>query len=158
MSLDFNHISKDLDKEVKKELVDLYKYYDLRFRGYRKWHKKLKKRKLYLHMTSIGFTTADGIVGGVTVNPIVIGTLAGIGGVIQGYIAKTELNKKVKRTRIAWSNYQGVCTQIRSFLRGMDYNSEIFLSDLKVVDDMVSDLCPPLPDSVLKGVQGVTKS
>jgi Pyruvate/2-oxoacid:ferredoxin oxidoreductase gamma subunit len=100
MSLDFNHISKDLDKEVKKELVDLYKYYDLRFRGYRKWHKKLKKRKLYLHMTSIGFTTADGIVGGVTVNPIVIGTLAGIGGVIQGYIAKTELNKKVKRTRI----------------------------------------------------------
>ena len=46
--------------------------------------------------------------------------------------------------RFAYTSYQKTLTQLIIFLRGMSYEEKILLSDLKVLDDIVIDLCPPI--------------
>ena len=45
--------------------------------------------------------------------------------------------------RFAYTSYQKILTQLKSYLRGMTYDESILLSDLKIIDDIVTDLCPP---------------
>ena len=35
-------------------------------------------------------------------------------------------------------------TQLKSFLRGLSYDEETFLTDVQVIDNIIIDLCPPI--------------
>ena len=138
----WNHISTDMKEDDKLELKTLYKSYHRSFKCYQWKYKKLKRIKLSLEMSSIGLTVTGSIVGAATLNPIVIACVAGPGILIQGYLTKTNLINNVERCKFAYTSYEKILTQIRSFLRGLAYDEIIFLSYVKKLDDIVIDTCP----------------
>lgn len=148
--MDFNHISKDISEEETIELKRLYAYYHKLETCYKWKHKRLKKIRLLLNMTSIGLTTTGIVAGSITANPLIIACISGPGVIIQGYLSKSDLANKVEHCKFAYTSYKKILTQLRSHLRGIPYNESIFLSDVKVLDDIVTDLCPPISGVVKK--------
>ena len=138
----FNHISNSLSYDEVNKLKTLYRSYH-RLQMVYKWkYKRLRRLKLSLELSSIGLTTAGAIVGGITLNPIILGLLTGIGIMIQAYLTKSDLNKRVDRCKFAFTSYERVLVQLKSFLRGLPYDESNFLTDLKVLDEITIDLCP----------------
>lgn len=149
-TFNFNHISDTLSEDRIKELKSLYKNYH-RLQVCYKWkYKKLRRIVLSLQMSSIGSTVTGTVVGSFTLNPIVIGCLTGSGILIQGYITRSNISDKVEKCKFAYTNYEKVCVQIKCFLRGLPSDDNAFLTDLKVLDDIIIDQCPTVDEYVKK--------
>ena len=142
--INFNHISDQLNEDEMSKLKVLYRSYHRLHKCYQWKYKKLRRLKLSLELSSIGLTTLGAIVGGITLNPVVLGVLSGSGIMIQAYLTKSELNKMVDRCRFAYTSYEKVLVQLKSFLRGLPYDEYMFLSDIKILDDIVIDNCPSI--------------
>ena len=142
--INFNHISDQLNEDEISKLKVLYRSYHRLHKCYQWKYKKLRRLKLSLELSSIGLTTLGAIVGGITLNPVVLGVLSGSGIMIQAYLTKSELNKMVDRCRFAYTSYEKVLVQLKSFLRGLPYDENMFLSDIKILDDIVIDNCPSI--------------
>ena len=140
----FNHISDSLSYDEVNKLQALYRSYHRLQLCYKWKYKKLRRLKLFLELSSIGLTTTGAIIGGVTLNPIILGSLTGSGIMIQAYLTKSDLNKRVDRCKFAFTSYERVLVQLKSFLRGLLYDESNFLSDLKVIDDIIIDQCPSI--------------
>ena len=138
----WNHISEDLPPDEITKLQNLYKHYHRLFKCYHWKYKKLRKSKLTLQLSSISLTVVGTITGSVTLNPVVAGTVVGAGVIIQGYLAKTNLLQKIGKCRFAYTSYEKIMVQLRSFMRGIPYDENTFLSDIKIIDDMIIDQCP----------------
>ena len=138
----WNHISEDLPPDEITKLQNLYKHYHRLFKCYHWKYKKLRKLKLTLQLSSISLTVVGTITGSVTLNPVVGGTVVGAGVIIQGYLAKTNLLQKIGKCRFAYTSYEKIMVQLRSFMRGIPYDENTFLSDIKIIDDMIIDQCP----------------
>ena len=138
----FNHISDSLSYDEVNKLKTLYRSYHRLLMCYKWKYKRLRRLKLSLELSSIGLTTVGAVVGGVTLNPIILGSLTGSGIMIQAYLTKSNLNRRVDRCRFAFTSYERVLVQLKSFLRGLPYDESNFLTDLKVLDDIVIDQCP----------------
>ena len=138
----WNHISNDLTEDKISEFKALYKHYHQLFKCYQWKYKKLRRLKLALEISSISLTVAGTITGTVTLNPIVIGCVAGPGVIIQGYLTKSDLIQRVDRCRFAYTSYEKILVQLRNFMRGALYHENLFLSDAKVIDETVIDNCP----------------
>ena len=148
----WNHISEDLPPDEITKLQNLYKHYHRLFKCYHWKYKKLRKLKLTLQLSSISLTVAGTITGSVTLNPVVAGTVVGAGVIIQGYLAKTNLLQKIGKCRFAYTSYEKIMVQLRSFMRGIPYDENTFLSDIKIIDDMIIDQCPSanIPKNTIK--------
>ena len=129
--------------EVNK-LKTLYKSYHKHHICYKWKYKKLRRLKLFLELSSIGLTTIGAVLGGITLNPIIIGSLTGCGVMIQAYLTKSDLNNRVDRCRFAYTSYEKILIQLKGFLRGLKYDENIFLSDLQVIDDIIIDQSPSI--------------
>ena len=140
----FNHISDSLSYDEVNKLKTLYRSYHRLQMCYKWKYKRLRRLKLSLELSSIGLTTVGAIVGGITLNPIILGSLTGSGIMIQAYLTKSDLNKRVDRCKFAFTSYERVLVQLKSFLRGLLYDESNFLSDLKVIDDIIIDQCPSI--------------
>ena len=115
----FNHISNGLSKEEIEKFKHLYKNYHRLCTCYRWKYKKLKRLRLSLEMTSVGLTSVGSIASAVTLNPIILGCIAGPGILIQGYLTNTDLPNKVEQCKFAYTTYHKILTQIKAILRGM---------------------------------------
>ena len=142
MIIGFNHISDSLKYDEVNKLLALYRSYHRLQMCYKWKYRKLRRLKLSLELSSIGLTTVGAILGGVTLNPIILGSLTGSGIMIQAYLTKSDLNRRVDRCRFAFTSYERVLVQLKSFLRGLPYDESNFLTDLKVLDDIIIDQCP----------------
>ena len=140
--INFNHISDKLKEDEIAKFKALYRHYHRQFKCYQWKYKKLRRSKLALELSSIGLTTLGAIVGGITLNPIILASLSGSGIMIQAYLTKSDLNKREDRCRFAYTSYEKVLVQLKSFLRGLPYDEAMFLSDIKILDDIIIDQAP----------------
>ena len=142
--ISFNHISNQLNEDEISKLKALYRCYHRLQKCYQWKYKRLRRLKLSLELSSIGLTTLGAIIGGVTLNPIILASLSGSGIMIQAYLTKSDLNKRVDRSHFAYTSYHKILIQLKSFLRGLPYDENMFLSDIKILDDIVIDQCPSI--------------
>ena len=149
-SIQFNHISKELSQVQIIKFKTLYKYYHKLKNCYQWKYQKLRKLKLTLELSSIALTSLGVIIGSITLCPIILGSISGSGILIQSYLTKSDLNKRADRCRFAYTSYDKILIQIKSYLRGLPYNESIFLSDIKVLDETISDLCPGIQKYIIK--------
>ena len=138
----WNHISENLTSDEITKLQNLYKHYHRLLQCYHWKYKKLRRLKLSLQLSSISLTVVGTITGSITLNPVVAGTVVGAGVIIQGYLAKTNLLQRIGKCRLAYTSYEKIMVQLRHFLRGIPYDENVFLSDIKIIDDMIIDQCP----------------
>ena len=75
----FNHIDKSKTKEEIQEIKELYKYYHFKFWVYQTAYKHFKKLNLLLNMASTGLIVIGTVVGVLTANPAILGSISGAG-------------------------------------------------------------------------------
>ena len=142
--MEFNHISDRLKEDEIAKLKKLYKCYHRLYKCYQWKYKKLRRLKLALELSSIALTTMGAVFGSITLNPIVLASLSGSGIMIQGYLTKSDLNRRVDRSRFAFTSYNKILIQLKSYLRGLSHDESNLLTDLKVLDDIIIDNCPSI--------------
>ena len=82
------------------------------------------------------------VTGSVTLNPIVLGTISGAGVLLKTFSEAKNYKRKIEMCKFAYTSYEKVLTDLRSFMRGIEYNNKEFLDYVKVLDDIIIDICP----------------
>ena len=82
------------------------------------------------------------ISGGLTMNPIILGVINGFGMVLTNVGKMKNYKKKIEMTKIAFTTYKNVLVELQSALRGVEFDKDSFIDEMKVIDEMVIDQTP----------------
>ena len=82
-------------------------------------------------------------------NPIIFGIINGVGILLTNFGKMKNYKKKIEMTSIAFTTYEKVLVELRSALRGDEFDKDKFIDKMKVVDAMITDQTP-LPDKYVK--------
>ena len=126
--------------ERKDELENLYAFYHKLWYCYKKVFSREKKILLGLNLLSVTLVTTGTIVGGVTMNPIILGVISGAGVVLKTAMEMKNPQQKIENAKIAFTSYAKVLSDLRNFLRGEEWEKDVFLQKLKTLDDMVIEM------------------
>ena len=89
------------------------------------------------------------ISGGLTMDPIILGVINGDGIVLTNVGKMKNYKKKIEMTKIAFTTYGKVLVELRSALRGDEFDKDLFIKKMKVIDEMIIDRTP-LADKFVK--------
>ena len=145
---EFNHIDQTLSTEKVKILKDLYAYYHKKHYGYEKWHRGFRRKNFVCNLSAGKLIISAAVAGGITLNPVVIATLTGVGLILKAVASLKKYDKKMERANFARIEYQKILVEIRFYLRGEVFDEKAFLDKLKMIDNFVTDHCMEIPLSV----------
>ena len=146
----FNHIDTSIDESTLSVIKDFFRFYHRRWWCYRKAYRKRKRINLLCKLGSSGLIAAGTISGGITMNPVVLGVIAGAGLLLKTYTEMKSFAKKIEMCKYAYTTYEKVLSDLRSCLRGKPFDKEVFISEVKLIDETVTDLCPSLESCIEK--------
>ena len=124
---EFNHISKDLTEQDIKTIKDFYKHYHKKFWCFKKSYKKFKLLDETITISGICLMIVGTITGGITLNPIILGVINGCGIVVTNIGKMKNYKKKIELSKIAFTTYEKVLVELRSALRGDDFDKNEFI-------------------------------
>ena len=133
----WNHVSEKLTENQISELKALYKFYHKKYWLTKMTYKYYKKAELTFNIGSVLL-----VVGGVTLNPIPLGIISGAGLLLKTYSEAKNYKRKIEMSKFAYTSYSKVLTDLRSFMRGLKYDEKEFLDYVKVIDEIIIDMCP----------------
>ena len=139
---EFNHIDKSLSETDVKTLKDFYKHYHKKCWCFKKSYKSYKFLDDVFSISSICLVAIGTISGGITLNPVVLGVVNGAGVIVAGIGKKNNYKRKIELTRIAFTTYEKVLVELRSALRGDEWNKQDFVDRMKLIDEMIIDQTP----------------
>ena len=146
---EFNHIDKLLSEEEIKTLKEFYKFYHKKFWCYKKTFKHFKIIDESITISGILLVIIGTITGGLTLNPIILGVINGSGILLTNFGKMKNYKKKIEMTKIAFTTYEKVLVEVRSALRGDEFNKDQFIDKTKIIDEMIIDQTP-LVDKYVK--------
>ena len=138
----WNHIADTLTEDQISKLKALYKFYHKKYWLFKMTFKYFKKAELACNIGSVLLVVTGTVVGGVTLNPIPLGTISGAGLLLKTYSEAKNYKRKIEMSKFAYTSYEKVLIDLRSFMRGLEYNDKEFLDYVKVLDDIIIDMCP----------------
>ena len=138
----FNHIDKGKTKEEIEEIKELYKYYHFKFWVYQKAYKRFKKLNLLLNMASTGLIVVGTVVGGLTANPAILGSISGAGLALKTFSETKDYKKRIELSKFCYTTYSKVLVELRTSLRGATFNKDDFLKEMTVLDETIVDFAP----------------
>ena len=147
---DFNHIDQTLSKEKVKKMKDLYVYYHKKHFGYEKLYRSFRRKNFVWNLSAGKFIISTAVARGITLNPVVIATLTGVGLILKAVASLKKYDKKTEQANFARIEYQKVLDEIRVYLRGKAFDKKVFLDRLKMIDNFVTDHCTEIPPSICK--------
>ena len=139
---EFNHIDKSLSKEEVKTRKEFYCYYHKKYWCFKKSYKSYKFLDNFFTISGLVLVTVGTISGGITLNPVILGVINGAGVIIAAVGKKNNYKEKIEMTRIAFTTYEKVLNELRSALRGDEWDKEKFIDQIKLIDDMIIDQTP----------------
>ena len=146
---EFNHIDSLLSEEEIKTLKESYKYYHKKFWCFKKTFKHFKILDESITISGILLIIIGTISGGLTLNPIALGVISGFGILLTNFGKMENYKKKIEMLKIAFTSYEKVLVELRSALRGDEFDKNQFIDKMKVIDEMIIDQTP-LADKYLK--------
>ena len=138
----WNHISENLTEDQISELKALYKFYHKKYWLFKMTFKYFKKAELSCNIGAAFLVVTGTITGAVTLNPVILGTISGSGLLLKTYSEAKNFKGKIEMCKFAYTSYEKVLTELRSFMRRQEYNNKEFLDYAKVLDDIIIDMCP----------------
>ena len=81
------------------------------------------------------------IAGRETTNPIVLSIIPDTSLILKTYWEIKDFKKKIELCRFAFTILVKTLTELRSFLRGVPFDKERYLDQLKTVDNIIIDMC-----------------
>ena len=139
---EFNRIDKSLSESDVKILKDFCKHYHKKCWCFKKSYKSYKFFDDVFTIAGISLVAIGTISGGITLNPVVLGVVNGAGIIVAGIGKKNNYKRKIEMTRTAFTNYEKVLVELRSALRGDEWNKQDFVDRMKLVDEMIIDQTP----------------
>ena len=139
---EFNHIDPSISKSDVKTIKDFYSYYHKKYWCFKKCYKSYKFFDNFFTISSICLVAIGTIFGGITLNPVVLGVVNGMGVIVAGVGKKKNYKKKIEMTRIAYTTYEKVLIELRAVLRGDEWDKQKFVDRMKLIDDMIVDQTP----------------
>ena len=79
--------------------------------------------------------------GSITLNPILVATLTGVGLLLKAVASLKKYDRKAEQATSARIEYQKVLDDIRFYPRGEAFDERTFLDRLKMIDTFVTDYC-----------------
>ena len=138
----WNHVSENLTEDQIYKLKALYKFYHKKYWLFKMTYKYFKKVDLACNIGSVLLVVTGAVVGGVTLNPIPLGTISGSGLLLKTYSEAKNYKRKIEMSKFAYTSYEKVLTDLRSFMRGLEYNDKEFIDYVKFLDEIIIDMCP----------------
>ena len=139
---EFNHIDKSLSESDIKTLKDFYKHYHKKYWCFKKSFKRYKFLDETLTLSGGGLVVIGTIAGGITLNPIILGVINGFGVLVSSVSKMKNYKKKIEMSQIAFTTYEKVLVELRSALRGDEFNKQEFIDRMKLIDEMIIDQSP----------------
>ena len=139
---EFNHIHKYLSESDVKTLKDFYSHYHQKYWCFKRSYKSYKFLDNFFTISGICLVAIGTISGGITLNPVVLGVVNGAGLIVTGIGKKNNYKRKIEMTRIAFTTYEKVLVELRSALRGDEWNKEEFVDRMKLIDEIIIDQTP----------------
>ena len=149
---DFNHIDQTLSKEKVKKRKDLYACYHKKHFECEKLYRGFRRKHLVCNLSAGKLIISAAVAGGITLNPVVIATLTGVGLILKAVANLKKYDKKTEQANFARIEYQKVLDEIRFYLRGEAFDERAFLDRLKMIDNFVTDHCMEIPPSICKKI------
>ena len=136
---DFNHIDPSIPPEELEKIQKLYATYKKLWWCFKKFHQNQKRLDLAEKIAS-SFLVASGIVaGGVTLNPIVLGVISGLGLILKTIQEAKNRGKKIEKAKFAFTNYEKALSTLKFALRGGEFDQRKFLVEMETLDGIVID-------------------
>ena len=136
----WNHISDRLAEDQVDELRSYYKAYHRKCWAYKQAVKRYKKFKLIGNTISV-LTGTGGIISAVVTGGIALVAISTCAFLIKSYMDFQSLDLKIQNCTYAYQSYQHLLNSIKDMLRSGDFQPS-FHTELKNVDDFVTDVCP----------------
>ena len=146
---EFNHIDSLLSEDEVKTLKKFYKYYHKKFWCFKKTFKHFKIIDETITISGILLVIIGTISGGLSLHPIVLGVINGFGILLTNFGKMKNYKKKIEMLKIAFTSYEKVLVELRSALRGDEFNKDQFIDKIKLVDAIIIDQTP-LADKYVK--------
>ena len=103
---EFNQIDNLLSEDEKKTIKEFYKYYHKKFWCFKKALKHFKILDESINISGILLMIIGTISGGLTMNPIVLGVINGVGILLTNFGKMKNYKKKIEMTKIAFTIYE----------------------------------------------------
>ena len=145
---EFNHIDQTLSEEKVKLLKDLYAYYHKKHYGYEKLYRGFRRKNFVCNLSAGKLIISAAVAAGITLNPVVMATLTGVGLLLKTVASLKKYDKKTEQANFARIEYQKILDEIRFYLRGEAFDERVFLDRLKMIDIFVTDHCMEIPLSI----------
>ena len=136
----FNHIDPNLEKETVIKLKEFYEFYHKRWWCTKAAFHHFKKVNLALTMSSTGIVALGVILGGITMNPVILGVVSGIGLGIKTLQEIKDPAKKLEKCKAAFTTYEKILATLRNYLRGVKFDEKSFLEEMKIRDEIIIEL------------------
>ena len=141
---EFNHIYSLLSEDEIKTIKEFYEYW-----CFKKTYKHFKILDESINISGILLMIIGTISGGLTITPIILGVINGVGIVLTNVGKMKNYRKEIEMTKIAFTTYEKVLVELRSALRGDEFDKNLFIDKMKAIDEMIIDQTP-LPDKFTK--------
>ena len=139
---EFNHIDGSLSEEQVETIKEFYKYYHKKHWCYKKACRDLSRVSNMFFITSSVLIAVGTIAGGLTLNPLILGIINGSGIIVAGIAKKKDFRKNIEATKMAYITYEKILVELRSALRGDEWDKDEFINRIKILDELVIDQTP----------------
>ena len=145
---EFN-IDNSLSESDIETLKNFYKHYHKKYWCFKKAYKRYKRLDESITISGAGLVIIGSIKRGITLNPIILGIINGTGALVASIGKVKNYKKKTEMSRIAYTSYNKVLVELRSALRGDEFNKREFIDRTKIMDEIIIDQTP-LADRFVK--------
>ena len=101
-----------------------------------------KKVNLASNIVSAGLVIIGSVAGGITANPIIIGTVTGAGVLLKTFCETKNYKRKIEMSKYASTTYQKILADLKTSLQGGPFNKQDVLKEVNILDDTIIDFCP----------------
>ena len=138
----FNHIDKSLSESDVTTLKEFYSHYHKKYWCFKRSYKSYKFLDDVFSISGISLVAVGTIAGGITLNPVILGVINGAGIIVAGIGKKKNPKRKIEMSRIAFTTYEKVLVELRSALRGDEWDKQEFIDRMKLINEMIIDQTP----------------
>ena len=139
---EFNHNYNLLSEDEIKTIKIFYECYHKKFWCFKKTYKHFKCLDESINNSGTLLMIIGTIPGGLTMNPIILGVINGVGIVLANVGKMKNYEKKIEMPKIAFTTYEKVSVELRPALRGDEFDKDLFIDKMKVIDEMIIDQTP----------------
>ena len=139
---EFNHIDKSLSESDIATIKNFYKHYHKKYWCYKRSYKRYKLLDEAFTLTGVGLVVIGTIIGGITLNPVILGVINGSGVIVTSIAKIKNYKRKIELLQITFKTYEKILVELRSALRGDSWDKNEFIDRMKLIDDMIIDQTP----------------